>query len=83
MEGRKAIHAYWSEIIPTQDDISFDAEILSVGGSRAFVHWRTELTWVPNGQRMTLDGMFLLHFDAGGRCRSLQEWWHADPPFPG
>jgi ketosteroid isomerase-like protein len=82
MEGRDAIHAYWSEIIPTQDDISFDAEILSVGGDRAFVHWHTSLTWRPTGERRQLDGVFILSFDAGGRCSSLQEWWHAEPPFP-
>lgn len=82
MTGRDAIHAYWSELESTQDDISFGSEILSVGGERAFVHWWVSYLRKANQQRTRLDGMFLLLFDAEGRCRSLREWWHADPPFP-
>ena len=79
MRGREAIRRYWSEVEPSQDDISFGSEILSVGGERAFVHWWASYRNLKTGAPTKLDGMFLLFFDGEGLCRSLQEWWHADP----
>jgi uncharacterized protein (TIGR02246 family) len=79
MRGREAIGNYWSKVEPNQDDISFGSEILSVGGERAFVHWWASYVRKANRQPTRLDGMFLLFFDGQGLCRSLQEWWHADP----
>ncbi|MGH2709903.1 MAG: nuclear transport factor 2 family protein [Actinomycetota bacterium] len=79
MVGHDAIRSYWSEVEPNQDDISFEAKILSVGGERAFVHWKASYTNLKTGVPTRLDGMFLLFFDGEGLCRSLQEWWHADP----
>jgi hypothetical protein len=79
MRGHGAIRSYWAEVEQTQDDITFDSEILSVGGERAFVHWWASYLNKRTGQPTKLDGMFLLFFDGQGRCRSLQEWWHADP----
>jgi ketosteroid isomerase-like protein len=77
--GHDAIRAYWAEVEPAQDDITFEAKILSVGGERAFVHWWASYTIKRTRQQTKLDGMFLLYFGGEGLCRSLQEWWHADP----
>jgi hypothetical protein len=79
MRGRDAIRGYWSQIPDHHRDISFTWEILSVGTDRAVVHWRTTYTAVKTGVPTTLDGIFVLDFDPSGECRSLREWWHADP----
>jgi hypothetical protein len=80
MTGREAIHAYWSEIPMYHRDISFRWKVLEVRDDRAIAHWRTTYTAVKSGEPTTLDGVFLLEFDEdSGLCRSLREWWHADP----
>jgi uncharacterized protein (TIGR02246 family) len=78
MSGREAIRAYWQQIPDTQDDISFGSEVLHAGGDRAFVHWWARYVRIRDGQRVRLDGAFVLEFE-NGLCRSLREWWHADP----
>jgi SnoaL-like domain len=80
MTGREAIHPYWSEIPDYHRDVSFRWDVLEAADERAIVHWRTTYTAVKTGKPTTTDGIFLLEFDrASGLCRSLREWWHADP----
>ena len=79
MRGRDAIHAYWSQVDSRQEDISFGWDVMAIDDDRAFVHW-----WASYVNRATttptkLDGTFVLEFDPTGLCRSLREWWHADP----
>lgn len=76
MRGREAIREYWREIPETQREIRFEADILSV--SPAVVRWRAGYVKKRTDERVTLDGVFLLEFDAENRCSALQEWWHAD-----
>jgi len=42
------------------------------------VRWWSAYTRIRDGQRVRLDGVFLLEFDGDGRCTRLREWWHAD-----
>lgn len=60
-----------------QRDVSFGYDIISV--DPAVVHWWTRYVKKVNGEETRLDGIFLLEFDDNGLCRSLREWWHADP----
>jgi uncharacterized protein (TIGR02246 family) len=76
MEGREAIREYWRQIPETQRDIRFEADVVSV--SPAAARWRTSYVKKRTDERVTLDGVFLLGFDAENRCSSLLEWWHAD-----
>jgi ketosteroid isomerase-like protein len=77
MTGREAIRAYWQQIPDHQEDISFGSDVLHVDGDRAFVHWWASYARKRDGQRVRLDGAFVLEF-ADGLCRFLREWWHAD-----
>jgi hypothetical protein len=81
MTGRGAIRAYWqAEVADRQDEISFGSDILSLEGDRAFVRWWVSYLRTRDGERFRLDGIFALDFEpATGLCRSLREWWHADP----
>ena len=81
MRGREAIRRYWSEteVPDEQKAFSFGSEVLSLEGDRAIAHWWTSYTKRATGKPMRLDGVFVLEFADDGRCRSLREWWHADP----
>jgi hypothetical protein len=81
MRGREAIHAYWAEVPEYHRDISFGSEVVAVQDGLAVAHWWVSLTRVKTGVRSRTDGMFVLEFEQdSGLCRSLREWWHADPP---
>jgi uncharacterized protein (TIGR02246 family) len=79
MRGREAIRAYWAQVPEHHREISFGSEVLYVDGSPGIAHWWASYTNVKTGEPTKLDGIFLLEFDDSGLCRSLREWWHADP----
>jgi hypothetical protein len=80
MRGRERIRAYWGEATGGHREVSFEAEVLLVGDGEAVAHWSASILRDPSGVRTMTDGVFVLEFDDDGRCRSLREWWHRDPP---
>ena len=76
MRGREAIRRYWQQIPDHQRDVEFGYEVELV--EPAVVRWWSAYTRIRDGQRVRLDGVFLLEFDGDGRCIRLREWWHAD-----
>jgi uncharacterized protein (TIGR02246 family) len=76
MQGRAAIRRYWSEVVvAAQEQIRFGYEVLAVAEDCAIAHWWASFTRVASRAQVSLDGIFLLTFDAAGRCRQLREWW--------
>lgn len=88
MEGRAAIHAYWTEGAATaQQDVRFTATPWSLTpwpeageeGAQCLAHWRAAFRRVPSGEAVEIDGVFrlrLLRTPGGVLCAQLQEWWH-------
>jgi hypothetical protein len=76
LRGRKAIFEYWSEVARTEKDIRFVYEILVVKDELNIARWSASFFRVPPGLHTKLDGILLISLDDGGRCKSLQEWWH-------
>lgn len=76
MCGRKAIFEYWSEVARTEEDIRFGYQILAANAELNIARWSASFVRVPPGLQTQLDGIFLICLDEGGRCKSLQEWWH-------
>lgn len=74
--GRDAIHRYWADAAPHFRDAHFSYEILAVTGDRGIALWRSDFVSVRTGSRGSLDGVFLVEFDAAGSCRTFREWWH-------
>lgn len=74
--GREGIREYWEGVPRGQADITFHARVLAVLGTTAIAKWDAEFTRVPSGQRIELDGMFVLVFNDRGECMELREWWH-------
>jgi ketosteroid isomerase-like protein len=75
--GRDAIDERWSEATGGQRDVQFRHEILGVDGERVFARWRSRFVRSSTGERVELDGVFVLDFKDDRLCRRLQEWWLA------
>jgi hypothetical protein len=78
MRGRLAILEYWSNVARTEEDIQFGFEILAATQEAGIARWWASFLIVPQGLQTKLEGIFLISLDAGGRCRSLREWWHKE-----
>jgi len=76
--GQAGIREYWSSVTADQRDIDFKSQVVAVSGLTGVAHWSATLTAVSTGAR-ELDGVFVLTFDANGRCTELREWWHLRP----
>jgi hypothetical protein len=72
--GRSGVHAYWTEVTATQEDVQFRYGTPVVDGQRAAAEWW--VTMLNGGAEVTLAGEFLLLFDDAGLCRELREYWH-------
>lgn len=80
--GRDEIRRYWRGATNSQRDISFSHEVLSVTASTGVARWKADFSRIPTGQRVRLDGVFVLTFNEAGLCIVLREWWHSDPGVP-
>ena len=77
--GQAGIREYWASVTADQRDIDFKSQVIAVNGQIGIAHWSATFAAASTGARVELDGMFLLTFDAGGRCSDLREWWHLRP----
>jgi hypothetical protein len=75
-EGTEGVRRYWSAETGRHRDVKLHYEIVSVMDQRAVVLWQADYTRTTTKAKVRLDGIFLLDFDAGGRCKVLREWWH-------
>ncbi len=76
MRGLATIKAYWAHIPRTQEEVSFQFEVLAVTGDAGIARWWASFARIPTGKRVHLDGVAMAHFDAEGKCRLFREWWH-------
>lgn len=83
MRGRHAIHEYWCEVPKSQKDISFESRVLASFPEHGIAWWRAAFTRVPGGNHVTLDGIFVVHLNAHGKCWKFEEWWHRKEEHPG
>ncbi len=70
------IAAYWRQVAEDQRHISFRHEVIAVEGDTGVNRWQAECDHLPSGGRWVMDGIFVVRFDASGRCRQFQEWWN-------
>jgi ketosteroid isomerase-like protein len=75
-QGQEGIRNYWSGVTKDQRNVKFGYEVIAVSGSTGIAHWTAEFDVEPSKAHLSLNGVFVLEFDADGRCRSLREWWH-------
>jgi len=77
--GQAGIREYWSAVTADQRDIDFKSQVVAVNGQTGVAHWSATFTTASTGAHVELDGVFVLAFDASGRCSDLREWWHLRP----
>ena len=77
LQGRSAISEYWSTVTADQRDIDFRYEVIAVNGGTGVAHWSAVFKLESTGERVALDGVFVLSFNATGQCTVLNEWWPA------
>ena len=75
--GREGVHAYWTEVTRTQEDVRVRIGRPFADGDRVAAEFWT--TMRAEGDEVTLPGCLLLRFGAHGLCRSLREYWHYQP----
>lgn len=75
--GREGIAAYWADVTAEQRDIDFEFDIVAVEGDTGVARWSAAFASGPDGDRVELDGVFVLGFAADGTVAELREWWHA------
>jgi len=76
LRGHAEIQAYWTRAVANHESVHFSHEILTSSDDRCIVHWWCSFDRLPARKRVRLDGIFVLDFDAGGRCKRLRQWWH-------
>lgn len=75
--GRDGVHAYWTEVTRTQEDVRVRIGRPFADGDRVAAEFWT--TMRVAGDDVTLPGCLLLRFGTDGLCRSLREYWHYQP----
>lgn len=74
--GPDGVREYWAGVTENQRNIRFEYQPLSVSGNTGIAHWSAEFDVESGGTHIELDGIFVLEFDASGKCARLREWWH-------
>lgn len=74
--GQDGVRQYWATVTASQRNIEFEHRALSFSGNTGIVHWSAQFDVEPGDTHIELDGIFVLEFDEGGKCRRLREWWH-------
>lgn len=77
--GRQGIADYWSGVTADQRDVDFTSEVIAVKDDVGIAHWNAKLTAASTGQRVELDGIFVLRFGEDGLVSELKEWWVLRP----
>ncbi len=76
LRGRPAIKTYWANTVQSrQEQVNFGFAILAVLDETGIARWWASFVRIGTERRVSLDGIFLLSFDAQNLCRSLREWW--------
>ena len=83
--GRDGVHAYWSGVTATQEDVHTRFGRIVAAHDNRYAAVEFWVTMLGGGAEVTLAGILFLRFDESGRCEELREAWHftegrRDPP---
>lgn len=77
-KGHDGIGNAFAAAVATQTDIDFGARALYVEARLGAAHWSCAFTRKETGNRVRLDGIFVVQFSEDGSALSFREWWHSD-----
>ena len=78
--GQEGVRQYWAGVTTSQRNVVFEYQVLSVTGNTGIAHWSASFDVEPGDVHLELNGIFVLEFDADGKCTQLREWWHLNNP---
>ena len=81
--GRDGIVAAWLERQDEPGRWTFNWEILAIAGDLGFVRGRTDYAATADEEAETYSNLWVIRFDAAGRCVEFSEWWMKWPRPPG
>ena len=67
---------FWDDLAKRSTGRAMQWRIFHIEDDWALVNWKATNQRRSSGERREGDGVFLLHFTADGRCRSVSEWQH-------
>ncbi len=76
--GRQEIASAVRSAFSGQQDVRFAYSLLTESTSPCIAHWTCEFVRPGSEKSVSIDGIFLLRFDAQGLCEEFREWWHSD-----
>jgi len=80
MLGHAGIGTAFADAVSTQGNIRFSHQVLAVVDVTGICRWQCSFDRVGSGERVRLDGVFVVSFDDHGLCREFREWWHSSEP---
>ena len=60
-----------------QKNVQFTFEVLATRGAQGIARWHTNLTNLPSGDPVQIDGVLIAEFADAQHCRVFREWWHS------
>jgi uncharacterized protein (TIGR02246 family) len=73
--GREGIAEYWARVTADQRDIDFESDVIAVNEDVGVAHWTARFVSASTGERVELDGVFVLRFEEERLVSELREWW--------
>ncbi len=74
--GREAMIVYLEKVYRTQNDPSFDYEILTETPDIGIAQWWLSFLRIPGRVHINRDGIALVALDSRGLCKTFHQWWH-------
>jgi hypothetical protein len=75
--GTQELRKLWDTIKTRQADNHIELDLWHVAPDRAVIQWTGRTTQIKsNNKKREGNGIFLLLFNADGKCRQLMEWQH-------
>ena len=83
--GKQAIRHAWEVATQgNQSGIEFGYEPLSATeDGRNIARWWASMESTQTGDRVRMEGIFLITLTEEGLCSEFREWWNEDPPATG
>lgn len=76
-KGIKEITKYWQGVSNTQNNISFEYQVISETKDIGVAHFEASFVRQPGNVKVNLDGIFLVKFNSENKCTSFSEWWQS------
>jgi hypothetical protein len=75
LHGVQAIQNYWEMAAKSEEQISFNYEVLSATDKVGVAHWWATFCRVPSDMEVDCDGVMHVELDDDNQCYRFRAWW--------